>query len=78
MPACWCRGLGCARVATGGMLLSAFSFLGLALTDFSTQQWLAWGLMTLLGFSVASALLASSSAIMAAAPKEKAAAAGGD
>ena len=37
------------------MLLSAFSFLGLALTDFSTQQWLAWGLMTLLGFSVASA-----------------------
>ena len=58
------------------MLLSAFSFLGLALTDFSTQQWLAWGLMTLLGFSVASALLASSSAIMAAAPKEKAAAAG--
>ena len=57
------------EVATGGMLLSAFSFLGLALTDFSTQQWLAWGLMTLLGFSVASALLASSSAIMAAAPK---------
>ncbi len=67
--------LGLREVATGGMLLSAFSFLGLALTDFSTQQWLAWGLMTLLGFSVASALLASSSAIMAAAPKEKAAAA---
>ena len=63
--------LGLREVATGGMLLSAFSFLGLALTDFSTQQWL-----TLLGFSVASALLASSSAIMAAAPKEKAAAAG--
>ena len=56
--------------------LIATSILGLALTDFSTQQWLAWGLMTLLGFSVASALLASSSAIMAAAPKEKAAAAG--
>jgi DHA2 family multidrug resistance protein-like MFS transporter len=68
--------LGLREVATGGMLLSAFSFLGLAMTDFSTQQWLAWGLMTLLGFSVASALLASSSAIMAAAPKEKAAAAG--
>ena len=34
------------------------------------------GLMTLLGFSVASALLASSSIGMAAAPKEKAAAAG--
>lgn len=55
--------LGLREVATGGMLLSAFRFLGLALTDFSTQQWLAWGLMTLLGFSVASALLASSSAI---------------
>ncbi len=61
--------LGLRQVATGGMLLSAFSFLGLALTDFSTQPWQAWGLMTLLGFSVASALLASSSAIMAAAPK---------
>ncbi|BBV76605.1 MULTISPECIES: SmvA family efflux MFS transporter [Klebsiella] len=68
--------LGLRQVATGGMLLSALSFLGLSMTDFSTQQWLAWGLMTLLGFSVASALLASSSAIMAAAPKEKAAAAG--
>ena len=34
---------GLREVATGGMLLSAFSFLGLALTDFSTQQWLAWG-----------------------------------
>ncbi|PLP37272.1 MFS transporter, partial [Klebsiella variicola] len=50
--------LGLRQVATGGMLLSAFSFLGLALTDFSTQPWQAWGLMTLLGFSVASALLA--------------------
>ncbi|MGE0970591.1 SmvA family efflux MFS transporter [Klebsiella sp. WOUb02] len=68
--------LGLRQVATGGMLLSAFSFLGLSLTDFSSQPWLAWGLMTLLGFSVASALLASSAAIMAAAPKEKAAAAG--
>ena len=68
--------LGLREGATGGMLLSALSFLGLSMTDFSTQQWQAWGLMTLLGFSVASALLASSSAIMAAAPKEKAAAAG--
>ncbi len=42
--------LGLREVATGGMLLSAFSFLGPALTDFSTQQWLAPGLMTLLGF----------------------------
>ncbi len=54
--------LGLREVATGGMLLSAFSFLGLALTDFRSQPWQAWGLMTLLGFSVASALLASSSA----------------
>lgn len=68
--------LGLRPVATGGMLLSALSFLGLSMTDFSSQQWLAWGLMTLLGFSVASALLASGAAIMAAAPKEKAAAAG--
>ncbi|MFV0262605.1 MAG: MFS transporter [Kluyvera sp.] len=68
--------LGLREVATGGMLLSALSFLGLSMTDFSTHPWQAWGLMTLLGFSVASALLASSSAIMAAAPKEKAAAAG--
>ncbi|HHG8771512.1 TPA: MFS transporter [Raoultella planticola] len=68
--------LGLRQVATGGMLLSAFSFLGLSMTDFSTQQWQAWGFMILLGFSVASALLASGSAIMAAAPKEKAAAAG--
>lgn len=68
--------LGLREVATGGVLLSALSFLGLSITDFSTHPWLAWGLMTLLGFSVASALLASSAAIMAAAPKEKAAAAG--
>lgn len=68
--------LGLREVATGGMLLSALSFLGLSITDFSTHPWLARGLMTLLGFSVASALLASSAAIMAAAPKEKAAAAG--
>ncbi|EKM7807789.1 MFS transporter [Klebsiella aerogenes] len=68
--------LGLRQVATGGMLLSALSFLGLSMTDFSTQQWQAWGLMTLLGFSAASALLASTSAIMAAAPKEKASAAG--
>lgn len=68
--------LGLRQVATGGMLLSALSFLGLSMTDFSSQQWLAWGLMTLLGFSVASALLASGASIMAAAPKEKAAAAG--
>ncbi len=68
--------LGLRIVAAGGMGLSAVSFIGLSTLDFSTQQWQAWGLMVLLGFSAASALLASTSAIMAAAPKEKAAAAG--
>ncbi|ADO48604.1 MFS transporter [[Enterobacter] lignolyticus] len=68
--------IGLREVATGGMMLSALSFLGLSMTDFTTQQWQAWGLMTMLGFSAASALLASTAAIMAAAPKEKAAAAG--
>jgi MFS family permease len=68
--------LGLRIVAAGGMGLSAVSFIGLSMLDFSTQQWQAWCLMVLLGFSAASALLASTSAIMAAAPKEKAAAAG--
>ncbi|MBM3070417.1 MFS transporter [Enterobacter sp. RHBSTW-00994] len=68
--------LGLRIVATGGMALSALSFLGLSQLDFSTQQYAAWALMVLLGFSAASALLASTAAIMAAAPKEKAAAAG--
>ncbi|ENB7480979.1 MFS transporter [Enterobacter hormaechei] len=68
--------LGLRIVAAGGMGLSAISFIGLSTLDFSTQQWQAWSLMVLLGFSAASALLASTSAIMAAAPKEKAAAAG--
>lgn len=68
--------LGLRRVATGGMALSALSFYGLAMTDFSVQQIQAWVLMALLGFSAASALLASTAAIMAAAPAEKAAAAG--
>ncbi|MBJ9172679.1 MFS transporter [Citrobacter koseri] len=68
--------LGLRTVATGGMALSALSFYGLAMTDFRTQQWQAWCLMALLGFSAASALLASTAAIMAAAPAEKAAAAG--
>lgn len=65
--------LGLRIVAAGGMGLSAVSFIGLSMLDFSTQQWQAWSLMVLLGFSAASALLASTSAIMAAAPKEKAA-----
>ena len=68
--------LGLRIVAAGGMGLSAVSFIGLSMLDFSTQQWQAWSLMVLVGFSAASALLASTSAIMAAAPKEKAAAAG--
>ena len=37
-----CRGLGCARWRPAGCC-SAPSAFGLALTDFSTQQWLAWG-----------------------------------
>jgi DHA2 family multidrug resistance protein-like MFS transporter len=53
------------------MGLSAVSFIGLSMLDFSTQQWQAWSLMVLLGFSAASALLASTSAIMAAAPKRR-------
>ncbi|MGK9175373.1 SmvA family efflux MFS transporter [Yokenella regensburgei] len=68
--------LGLRQVAAGGMTLSGVSFLGLSVTDFSTQQTQAWILMALLGFSAASALLSSTAAIMAAAPKEKAAAAG--
>ncbi|MBJ3814259.1 SmvA family efflux MFS transporter [Shimwellia pseudoproteus] len=67
---------GLRQVAAGGMLLSGLSFLGLSFTDFATQQRQAWILMAILGFSVASALLASTAAIMAAAPKEKASAAG--
>ena len=66
--------LGLREVATGGMLLSAFSFLGLALTDFSTQQWLAWGLMTLLSLRRQRAA-GLQLRHLAAAPKEKAAAA---
>ncbi|WP_210497954.1 MFS transporter, partial [Pantoea ananatis] len=66
--------LGLRPVAVGGMGFSGISFLGLSMLDFSTQQWQAWSLMVLLGFSASSALLASTSAIMAAAPKEKAAA----
>ncbi|POP40910.1 methyl viologen resistance protein SmvA [Superficieibacter electus] len=68
--------LGLRCVATGGMALSALSFLGLSMTSFSAQPVQAGCLMALLGFSAASALLASTAAIMAAAPQEKAAAAG--
>lgn len=48
--------LGLRCVATAGMALSAVSFYGLAMTDFSSQQVQAWILMALLGFSAASAL----------------------
>ena len=53
------RRLGLRIVAAGGMGLSAVSFIGLSMLDFSTQQWQAWSLMVLLGFSAASALLAA-------------------
>lgn len=41
--------LGLRCVATAGMALSAVSFYGLAMTDFSSQQVQAWILMALLG-----------------------------
>ncbi len=63
-------------VATVGMALSALSFLGLAMTDFAGHPFMAWIWMVLLGFSVATALLASTAAIMASVPPEKAGAAG--
>jgi DHA2 family multidrug resistance protein-like MFS transporter len=75
-----CRHAGvAARAARGGDRRDAAQRLQLSRPGADRFQHPAvagLGLMTLLGFSVASALLASSSAIMAAAPKEKAAAAG--
>ena len=62
--------LGLREVATGGMLLSAFQLSRPGVDRFHPAV-AGLGLMTLLGFSVASALLASSSArLLAAAPKE--------
>ena len=68
--------LGLREVATGGMLLQRLQLSRPGVDRFQYPAVAGLGLMTLLGFSVASALLASSSAIMAAAQKEKAAAAG--
>lgn len=68
--------VGLRAVASAGIALSSLSFLGLALTDFATQSYLAWGWMILLGFSIQASLLASTAAIMSAAPPEKAGAAG--
>lgn len=68
--------IGLRQVATGGLLLSSVSFIGMAMTDFSAQPYMAWGLMILLGFSVEASLLSSTAAIMNAVPKEKAGAAG--
>jgi DHA2 family multidrug resistance protein-like MFS transporter len=67
---------GLRQVAAAGVALSAIGFYGLAHTDFARQPWLAWGWMTLLGLSVATALLSGTSAIMSAVPQKKAAAAG--
>lgn len=68
--------LGLRTVASAGIAFSSLSFLGLALTDFATQVYLAWGWMIVLGFSIEASLLASTAAIMSAAPPEKAGAAG--
>lgn len=68
--------VGLRAVASAGIAFSSLSFLGLALTDFATQSYLAWGWMILLGFSIEASLLASTAAIMSAAPPEKAGAAG--
>ncbi|WP_145577097.1 SmvA family efflux MFS transporter [Yersinia mollaretii] len=68
--------VGLRTVASAGIAFSSLSFLGLALTDFATQSYLAWGWMILLGFSIEASLLASTAAIMSAAPPEKAGAAG--
>lgn len=67
---------GLRRVATAGMLLSALSFWGLAMTDFGHQHWQAWSWMLLMGISVEIALLSSTSAIMSSVPPHKASAAG--
>lgn len=63
-------------VATGGIVISSFSFFGLALCDFLTSPYIAWALMVLLGLSVGIALLASTTAIMSTAPVNKSASAG--
>lgn len=68
--------LGLRTVASAGIAFSSLSFLGLTLTDFATQVYLAWGWMIVLGFSIEASLLASTAAIMSAAPPEKAGAAG--
>lgn len=68
--------IGLRQVATGGLLLSAVSFIGMAMTDFNSQVYIAWAFMILLGFSVEASLLSSTAAIMNAVPKEKAGAAG--
>lgn len=68
--------VGLRLVATAGMALSAASFFGLALVDFADEAVAAMILMTLLGFSVGSALLASTAAIMSNAPPEQAGSAG--
>lgn len=63
-------------VSTIGMALSTASFIGLALTDFATGTGSAMIWMTVLGFSIGTALMASTVAIMSSAPAEKAGAAG--
>lgn len=68
--------LGLRVVATAGVLISSFSFFGLAFCDFMLSPYMAWFLMILLGLSIGIALLASTTAIMSTAPVNKSASAG--
>lgn len=68
--------LGLRLVATAGMALSAVSLFALAGMNMVATPLISGIWIVLLGFSVATALLASTAAIMSATPSEKAGAAG--
>ncbi|WP_445116106.1 MFS transporter [Acinetobacter sp. WZC-1] len=67
---------GVRKVSLIGLICCAIAFIGLAGTNFSTQQYQGWLWMILLGFWVEATFLASTSAIISASPVEKATAAG--
>lgn len=58
-------------IAFIGILLSSVSFAGLSITNLSSHNLQAWGMMVLLGFSIEAAMLASTTVIMNAAPADK-------
>lgn len=68
--------VGIRSVALTGMLLSAISFWGLSITNFSTQPLQAGFWMVILGLGASSVFFAATSTIMASSPPEKASAAG--